>query len=87
MDQLDQRIVFDRIEFEAVEIAHLVDFKRYFSQELEDLKLLADAGLVTLDDNWLCITDRGRYVVRAVCRVFDRYLRQERKRASFEKVL
>lgn len=75
------------VAFESLEIAHLVDFKQYFADEIEDLGVFVDAGLVQLDDKWLSITDRGRYVVGAVCMVFDRYLRVGRHRASFTKVL
>jgi oxygen-independent coproporphyrinogen-3 oxidase len=75
------------VAFESVEIAHLVDFRKYFANEIEDLKVFVDAGLVQIDDKWLSVTDLGRYVVGAVCMVFDRYLREGRQRASSEKVL
>ena len=75
------------VAFESLEIAHLVDFKQYFADEIEDLGVFVDAGLVQIDDKWLCVTDLGRYVVGAVCMVFDRYLREGRHRASFARVL
>jgi len=75
------------IAFESLEIAHLVDFRQYFTDEIEDLGVFVDAGLVRIEDNYLCVTDRGRYVVGAICMVFDRYLREGRQRASFAKVL
>ncbi len=92
-DDLARRTVMDalmchlQVAFESVEIAHLLDFRSYFADELEELKQLADAGLVTLDEGWLSVTEKGRYVVWTICQVFDRYLRQGRRRASFEKVL
>jgi oxygen-independent coproporphyrinogen-3 oxidase len=92
-DDLARRTVMNalmchfEVAFESVEIAHLLDFASYFADELEELKVFADAGLVTIDDGWLSITDRGRYVVWTICQVFDRYLRLDRRRASFEKVL
>ena len=75
------------VSFESLEIAHLVDFRQYFADEIEDLGVFVDAGLVRIEDNCLCVTDRGRYVVGAICMVFDRYLREGRHRASFAKVL
>ena len=75
------------VAFESLEIAHLVDFRQYFADEIEDLGVFVDAGLVRIEDNCLCVTDRGRYVVGAICMVFDRYLREGRHRASFAKVL
>ena len=92
-DDLARRTVMNalmchfEVAFESVEIAHLLDFASYFADELEELQVFADAGLVTIDDGWLSITDRGRYVVWTICRVFDRYLRLDRRRASLEKVL
>ncbi len=75
------------MSFEAIEIAHLIDFKQYFKVELEDLKPFVDAGLVVIDQEWLTVTERGRHLVRAICMVFDRYLREGRLRASYSKVM
>jgi oxygen-independent coproporphyrinogen-3 oxidase len=75
------------VAFEALEIAYLVDFREYFADEIEDLSAFVEAGLVQIDDKLLCVTDRGRYSVGAVCMVFDRYLREGRHRASFAKIL
>jgi oxygen-independent coproporphyrinogen-3 oxidase len=33
------------------------------------------------------VTPRGRLLVRSVCMVFDRYLRTQRKTASYSKVI
>ena len=92
-DDLARRTVMNalmchfEVAFESVEIAHLLDFTSYFADELEELKAFADAGLVTIDDGWLNVTERGQYVVWSICRVFDRYQRLGRRRASFEKLL
>ena len=58
-----------------------MEFRRYFAAELEDLKSLADDGLVELQPDWIVVTPKGRLLVRAVCMVFDRYLREQRRRA------
>jgi oxygen-independent coproporphyrinogen-3 oxidase len=44
-------------------------------------------SLVTLDDEWITVTLQGRLLVRAVCMVFDRYLRADRARALYSKVI
>lgn len=72
---------------ESVEISHLIDFDRYFAAELEELKPFVEAGLLETEGDWLTVTPRGRYVVRALCMVFDRYLREGRQRASYSKVM
>jgi oxygen-independent coproporphyrinogen-3 oxidase len=72
---------------EAISIAHLIDFDRYFAAELEELKAMEKESLVAIDDEWITVTPRGRLIVRAVCMVFDRYLRAERTRALYSKVI
>jgi oxygen-independent coproporphyrinogen-3 oxidase len=72
---------------EAISIAHLVDFDRYFAAEMRDLERLADDGLVELEDDWIQVTPRGRLLVRAVCMVFDRYLRDAEQRAQYSRVM
>jgi oxygen-independent coproporphyrinogen-3 oxidase len=75
-----------RVSIESMEIAYLVDFRRYFAAELEALKPSADDGLVELGSDWITVTPKGRLLVRAVCMVFDRYLRS-RERAGYSKVI
>ena len=60
---------------EAVEVAYLVDFDRYFSRELAELRALAGEGLVELDEGWITVTPKGRMLIRSICMVFDRYVR------------
>lgn len=72
---------------ESIGIAHLLDFDAYFAAELNDLAGLAADGLVEIDDEWIYVTPRGRLLVRAVCMVFDRYLRQTQQRAQYSRVM
>jgi oxygen-independent coproporphyrinogen-3 oxidase len=75
------------VSIESLEIAHLIDFRRHFSEELEELQTLVADGLVEIDDEWLSVTPRGRLLVRSICMVFDRYLRTQRRTASYSKVI
>jgi oxygen-independent coproporphyrinogen-3 oxidase len=72
---------------EAISIAHLIDFDRYFAAELGELKQMESESLVALDDEWITVTPQGRLLVRAVCAVFDRHLRNDRTRASYSKII
>jgi oxygen-independent coproporphyrinogen III oxidase len=72
---------------EAIEIAYLVDFDRYFAAEMRDLESLAADGLVELEDEFIHVTTPGRLLVRAVCAVFDRYLRANQERARYSRVV
>jgi oxygen-independent coproporphyrinogen-3 oxidase len=76
-----------QVPIESLEIAHLIDFRKYFAQEIEDLAPFREAGLVTLDAQWLTVTPAGRFFVRNVSMVFDRYLREGRERAKYSKVV
>jgi oxygen-independent coproporphyrinogen-3 oxidase len=76
-----------RLSIESIELAHLVDFQRYFAVELLQLKKLAEDGLVELTPDWIVVTPKGRLLVRAICMLFDRYLREARERASYSRVI
>jgi oxygen-independent coproporphyrinogen III oxidase len=75
------------VPIESLEVAHLIDFHKYFAAELEDLALFREAGMVTLDRQWLSVTPLGRFFARNICMVFDRYLREGRERARYSKVV
>ncbi|HET9577962.1 MAG TPA: oxygen-independent coproporphyrinogen III oxidase [Usitatibacter sp.] len=72
---------------ESISLAYLIDFDEYFATELGLLKPLVADGLVELDDEWIRVTDKGRLLVRAVCMVFDKYLRVVEKRAQYSRVM
>jgi oxygen-independent coproporphyrinogen-3 oxidase len=72
---------------EAISHGYLVDFDAYFAEELKLLQPLVDDGLVEMDAEWIHVTDRGRLLVRAVCMVFDKYLRVVEKRAQYSRVM
>jgi oxygen-independent coproporphyrinogen-3 oxidase len=54
---------------------------------MKDLRALADDGLVELEPDWIVVTPKGRLLVRVICMVFDRYLREARERASYSRVI
>jgi oxygen-independent coproporphyrinogen III oxidase len=72
---------------ESISIAHLIDFDGYFGPELRELERLADDGLVELEGDWIHVTPGGRLLVRAVCMVFDKYLRAAQQRAQYSRVM
>jgi oxygen-independent coproporphyrinogen-3 oxidase len=76
-----------QVLFESIELAWLLDFRSYFSAELEQLRSLADAGLVLLDESGIQVTAQGWFFVRAVAMVFDRYLQADRNRARFSRII
>ncbi|MGL5632865.1 MAG: oxygen-independent coproporphyrinogen III oxidase [Azovibrio sp.] len=75
------------LSIESIESAHLIDFKHYFASELEDLKEMEAAGLLKVDDEWITVLPPGRLLVRGISMVFDRYLRADRQRTRYSKVI
>ena len=72
---------------EAVETAWLIDFDRYFATEVSLLQALEAEGLLEMDSQWITVTPRGRLLIRSICMVFDRYLREDQERRRYSKVI
>ena len=73
--------------YESIELAWLLDFRRYFARELEQLHDLQEQGLVVVSDTGIQVTAQGWFFVRAVAMVFDRYVQADRNRAKFSRIL
>jgi oxygen-independent coproporphyrinogen-3 oxidase len=76
-----------RLEFESIELAHLIRMADYFKPELEELAELQKLGLCTLTADALQVTSTGWYFVRAVAMVFDRFLRTDPMRERFSRII
>jgi oxygen-independent coproporphyrinogen-3 oxidase len=48
---------------------------------------MQEAGLVTVEPQWITVEPSGRLLVRAIAMIFDRYLRIERERVRYSKVI
>lgn len=75
------------ISIESLEISYLIDFNTYFQEEIRLLREYEQEGMLTLDDQWLSVTSKGRLLIRTICMVFDKYLRAERERQRYSKVI
>jgi oxygen-independent coproporphyrinogen-3 oxidase len=76
-----------RLNYESIELAHLIDFKTYFASELVALDRHVEDGLVVRQPDGFEVTPRGWYFVRAVASLFDRHLQADRTRERFSKVI
>jgi oxygen-independent coproporphyrinogen-3 oxidase len=76
-----------RVEFESIELAHLIDIRRQFEPEFEQLAGLAQRGLVEIEPKAIQLTPLGWFGVRAVAMVFDRYLREAQARSRYSRVI
>lgn len=75
------------VQFEAIELSHMINFKQYFSEELERLQTLKNAGMVTFNEAGLEVTEMGWYFVRAIAMAFDHYIQADQTRARFSKII
>ncbi|MCU0931030.1 MAG: oxygen-independent coproporphyrinogen III oxidase [Serpentinimonas sp.] len=76
-----------QVDFESISLGHLIDFRRYFARELEQLQDMQGWGLVKVTDSSIEVTSAGWYLVRAIAMVFDQYLQTDRDRARFSKII
>ena len=76
-----------RVEFESIEVAHLIDFRETFGAELGTLVNLQASGLVELHPDAIEVTALGWYFVRSIAMVFDRHLQADRAREHFSRVI
>jgi len=87
-DDLLRRLIIGRLmcNFElsisSIEQGWPVRFRDYFRQELEQLAEFIDDGLLTMEDDWITVTPKGRLTIRNICMVFDRHLRESRLQAA-----
>lgn len=70
----------------GVEARHGVVFREYFAPELEALTGLERDGLVKVDAGRIAVQPTGQLLIRNICMVFDRYLREQGGR-RFSKVI
>ncbi len=71
---------------DAVEQVFRIRFADYFAPELAELEGMQRDGLVQLDGPWIRVQPAGKLLIRNVCMVFDRYLR-EKEGQRYSKVI
>jgi oxygen-independent coproporphyrinogen-3 oxidase len=76
-----------RVEFESIELAHLVRMREAFAPEFEKLEGLQQLGLVEVNERAIQVTALGWFFVRGVAMVFDRHLQADRTRERFSRII
>jgi oxygen-independent coproporphyrinogen III oxidase len=76
-----------RVEFESIELAHLVKMREVFAHEFQELASLQEMGLVEVSATDIQVTAMGWFFVRAVAMVFDRNLQVDRVRERFSRII
>lgn len=78
--QLIQRLMCNfELSITALEQEFNIDFSTYFAPELEKLRVMQADGLITLDEELLRVTLKGRLLIRNICMAFDLYLNSKRE--------
>ena len=62
-----------KLNYSEIEDYYAIDFRKYFYNELLELKLIENDGLIKLGENGMSVLPAGRLLVRNICRVFDLY--------------
>lgn len=76
-----------KVDFETIEDRHRINFEEYFYNELELLKGMEEDGLLKRDLECISISPSGRLLIRNICGIFDKYLRQEQNQNRYSKVI
>ena len=76
-----------RLDYQSIELAYLINFKEYFSSEMNLLRNFQEKDFIDLDDSGIQVTDTGWFFVRAIAMIFDRYLQLDQNRTRFSKIL
>jgi len=74
------------LRFADIEQQFAINFAEYFAQELEELQTMMEDGLIAMSDDVISVAPAGRLLIRNVCMVFDKYLRQSSAQ-QFSKVI
>ncbi len=74
---ITQLICHFNLDFDWIAARHGIDCSAYFSTELAALEDLQVDGLVRLSAAGIQVLPPGRLLIRNICMVFDRYLRQQ----------
>ncbi|MCA0244520.1 MAG: oxygen-independent coproporphyrinogen III oxidase [Proteobacteria bacterium] len=76
-----------RVEFESIDLAHLIKTRDYFAAELAALQPMVDAGFVEISDEAVQVTATGWFFVRGVAMAFDKHLRADQVRERFSRII
>ncbi len=85
-DVITRLICHFELDKAAVEAIHGINFNEYFANELKDLEGMQADGLLKLEPGRIEVNPAGKLLIRNICMVFDRYLRQKQNQ-RFSKVI
>ena len=63
-----------------------IDFRSYFSKEMDELRPMQEDGLINISNDTITVTPAGKLLIRNICMVFDAYMRAQ-KEQRFSRVI
>ncbi|MTI12656.1 oxygen-independent coproporphyrinogen III oxidase [Sansalvadorimonas verongulae] len=83
-----RRLLCDfHLSFQDVDKLFGINFLTHFQRELDELRVMADDGLLTLDDTAIHVQPRGRLLIRNICMTFDEYMAAAQAQKKFSRVI
>jgi oxygen-independent coproporphyrinogen-3 oxidase len=76
-----------RLEFSQIEEMYINDFNRYFFNELKEIKLMEGDSLLLVDDEKIEVSQKGRFFIRNICSVFDKYFNRSDRTTQFSRMV
>ncbi len=74
-DVITSLISHFHLNFSRIETQWKVNFKEYFAKEIVNLQPMIEDGLISLTEDDLYVSAKGRLLIRNICMVFDAYLK------------
>ncbi len=81
-----QLICHFTLDFAVIERAYDIRFTDYFAAELGEIRTMQHDGLLDVDAAAIHVRPAGKLLIRNICMVFDRYLREKQEK-RFSKVI
>ncbi len=86
-DVISQLICHFELEFSEIEDIYGISFSDYFKNELGSLLAFQDDGLIVFSGNGIEVLPAGRFFIRNICSVFDRFYKAEQPVKKFSRMI
>ncbi|OOF78589.1 oxygen-independent coproporphyrinogen III oxidase [Rodentibacter caecimuris] len=86
-DVIKQLICNFKLDFEPIEREYNICFTAHFAEDLMLLQPLIEDELISLTEQGLKVSPKGRLLIRNICLCFDTYSRVAAKRQQFSRII
>ena len=75
------------LDYNLIEKRFQLEFPIYFAPEVQKLNELAELGLIEVKSTGFVVTSKGRFLIRNIAVIFDKYLQQTKDNKRYSKVI